>query len=175
MKTLANAPQRGGGSTQKNKKRGPGEVLRYANRKRGRVVTLFKGKSVAGMGFKSRIPALHPLRISTKNPVQSFLQQKVITLETLTSLSYHSRRTSTKRGQAFPLWGENGTAGANRGICSCPLFGPGHLPFPWTARPFKGSYLYAAASKQPADSSSGCLVNKAHAIAVQEASPSGRS
>ena len=46
---------------------------------------------------------------------------------------------------------------------------------PQTARPFKGSNLYAAASKQPADSSSGCLVNKAHAIAVQEASPSGRS
>ena len=35
------------------------------------------------------------------------------------------------------------------------------------------SRLYAAASKQPSKSASGCLVNKAHAIAVREPNPQG--
>jgi len=128
------------------------------------VVTLFKGKSVAGMGFKSRIPALHPLRISTKNPVQSFLQQKVITLETLTSLSYHSRRTSTKRGQAFPF-GEMPHSG-NGGY-------PHHTKSLLTARPKNIFLLFKAYSvlRPPAQCFSSTLPQNLGCLAVDTCHP----
>ena len=121
------------------------------------MVTLFKGKSVAGMGFKSRIPALHPLRISTKNPVQSFLQQKVITLETLTSLSYHPRRTSPS-GDRLSLKGKCRTAAMGEELPSSFL----------RADTYQQRFALASKSLQFIKR---LLVNASQVIAAQEASP----